>query len=380
MKTLTAAQLAHITSGVTTFCFCVLVTRLDGVTIGFTSADLDLDLTARDGVVYESSSFTTSSIKAQEAKQVSEFDATGILDSARITEDDLIAGRYNGAKVRVFLQNWADLTEDPIILPGRELGQIVRRDIGFTAEVRGLSQALQSIIGSLTAQTCRANLGDTGTGPAGGCAFKIDPPAWAASHSYTQRPAHDERWGDVVKPSIENGWHFVCSQAGISGTVEPLWNITGVGAITIDGTTTQWKARRSSKRTAVVATVGDSSSFSVGSVLGDLTSGTGGSESGGFFVAGKVIFTSGLNVGIEREIVAFDLLATMPATYSVITYLPFPLAIAPGDELFLQLGCDKSRGVCVNNRDNLFGRRAEDNLPGQDALIRVIQSKGGGKK
>lgn len=56
-----------------------------------------------------------------------------------------------------------------------------------------------------------------------------NPPEWTAATSYSA--------GDVVRPTTRNGYVYVCTAEGTSGSSEPTWPVT-VGATVTDGTVT----------------------------------------------------------------------------------------------------------------------------------------------
>ena len=101
MKTLDPGLAEHIAGGVTTLCRCWRLDRKDGTVMGFTDHDGDL---AFDGVTYAAASgFTATSIEDQLGLAVSNLDAEGALLSDALTEDDLYAGRWDGATITIWL-------------------------------------------------------------------------------------------------------------------------------------------------------------------------------------------------------------------------------------------------------------------------------------
>jgi uncharacterized phage protein (TIGR02218 family) len=89
----------------------------------------------------------------------------GLLDSLAISETDVKAGLYDGAKVLIFIVNWDDLADGTIILLKGFIGQIRYMDGHYVAEIRSLMQKLQQSIGELTSPTCRVKrLGDSRCG------------------------------------------------------------------------------------------------------------------------------------------------------------------------------------------------------------------------
>ena len=91
----------------TALAFCWRIERLDGVVLGFTSHDRDLVL---DGLVYHAApGMVPSAIERRDSLDPDTMDLAGALTSSLITETDLLAGRWDGARLRVSAVNWAKL-------------------------------------------------------------------------------------------------------------------------------------------------------------------------------------------------------------------------------------------------------------------------------
>lgn len=93
--------------------------------------------------------------------------------------------------------------------------------------------------------------------------------------------------------------------------------------------------------------------------------GTKGSLSGGYFAYGTVKFLSGANIGVTREVFTSD------SSLHFVTMLPFPEDIAVGDEVEMQIGCDKTFETCRDNYNNAINFRGEPYVPGTDFVFRV---------
>lgn len=84
----------------------------------------------------------------------------GIFDDEGLKEDDLIAGRYDFAEVRIFLFNYVTRTQVGKVLRGR-IGRVRHLPSGvFDAELRGLSELLLQRIGRVYSSECDTDLGD----------------------------------------------------------------------------------------------------------------------------------------------------------------------------------------------------------------------------
>lgn len=150
-----AAFLAHLKTGVTTLCRAWGVTRRDGVWLGFTDHDGDI---AFDGMVFQASSgLAAKALQQTTGLSVDNSEAMGALSA--IDEADLIAGRFDGAEVRVWLLNWADPSQRMEQFRGN-FGDVTRAGGAFKVELRGLTDSLNQPIGRSYHRGCSAVLGD----------------------------------------------------------------------------------------------------------------------------------------------------------------------------------------------------------------------------
>lgn len=168
---MTAALQEHLAGGTTTVCRLWTVTRRDGVVLGFTDHDRDLLL---EGVTCRAGAGLTARALAQATGlAVDNTEAVGVLSDGAITEADLMAGRYDGAEVRIWLANWADLSARRELFRG-SLGEVAMRGAGFRAELRGLSEPLNQPVGRAYTRSCQAVLGDAA------CGFDLTQPGFFA--------------------------------------------------------------------------------------------------------------------------------------------------------------------------------------------------------
>lgn len=164
MKPTTPALAAHLAGEVTTLATCWRLERADGWVRGFTDHDRELVF---DGLTYVASTgFLPSAIKTASDLSVDNLDVDGFLDDAALRAEDLIAGLFDGARIEVFIVNWADLGQGRLLLRKGFLGEIKRADQRFSAEIRGLSNRLQQTAGKLYSRLCRVDLGSSECGVA----------------------------------------------------------------------------------------------------------------------------------------------------------------------------------------------------------------------
>ena len=158
MRTVPAALAAHLKGDATTTCHCWRVTRQDGTILGFTDHDHDL---AFGGTIFlAASGFTGSEIEAESGLAASADEMAGGFSSEAIREEDLAAGRYDGARVERFLVNWAAPEEQHMLLDVREVGEVMRAGGEFRAELRSMAHRLAQPQGRVYNRRCDAEFGD----------------------------------------------------------------------------------------------------------------------------------------------------------------------------------------------------------------------------
>lgn len=196
MRTLTEGLAQSLASGATTLCHCWRVRRRDGVVLGFTDHDRALEF---DGTRFEAASgWQASEVAAGLGLAVDNHDVAGALASGSVSEADILAGRYDGARIETFVVDWASPQDRVSIFTG-SIGEVSRSGGAFVAEMRGLSQELSEVRGRLFGHLCDAELGD------GRCGVDTQDPALRGAGTVTE--ALDDR--TVIAsglPAFEGGW------------------------------------------------------------------------------------------------------------------------------------------------------------------------------
>ncbi len=137
---------------------CWRIERTDGVAIGLTTHDRDASV---DGLIHRASpGMTPSAIERTDGLEAATMDVAGALTHDAISAADLIAGRWDGARVRLFTVDWDNRGDAPVPLGEGTIGAVETADHGFTAEIRGATHALDRPVVEETAPECRAELGD----------------------------------------------------------------------------------------------------------------------------------------------------------------------------------------------------------------------------
>lgn len=197
----------HLQTGCTTICRAWLVTRRDGVTFGFTDHDLPLSF---DGQSFAADTgMSALALQQTTGLAVDNTEAIGALSAEAVTEDDIMAGRFDGAEVKAWKVNWADPTARKLIFRGT-IGEVRRANGAFTAELRGLTETLNQPQGRAYQRPCTAVLGDAA------CGFDLDTPGYATTVPLTEvegnrlfrfdaLPGFDEAWFERGMLRVQTG-------------------------------------------------------------------------------------------------------------------------------------------------------------------------------
>ena len=155
MRTLDLAFRTHIESGATTLATCWKITRKDAAVLGFTDHDQVLRFGGTDYLPMADGGEQP----ARLGPQVDTGEIVGVLRADAITEDDIAAGLYDGALVETWRVNWRELSQR-VLLRRATIGEIVREDGQYRAELRSGQQVLNRVRGRIYAPLCDAVLGD----------------------------------------------------------------------------------------------------------------------------------------------------------------------------------------------------------------------------
>jgi len=156
---------AHLQEGITGVARCWKVTRKDGTTYGFTDHDRVL---AFEGIEFRpETGLSAAALSQSTGLSVDNTEAVGALSDSAITEADLAAGRFDGATIEAWLVQW-DEPENRVLQFRGSLGELTRANGAFTAELRGLAEAMNTPVGRVYQKSCSAVLGD------GACRFDLN--------------------------------------------------------------------------------------------------------------------------------------------------------------------------------------------------------------
>ncbi len=141
----------------TTLARAWVMQRADGLRLGFTDHDAALSF---GGIMFRPDHGMSARALVQAlGLSVDNTEAEGALSDDAITEQDVLAGRWDAAELRMWEVNWAKVTDRRLVFSG-SLGEISRANGAFRAELRGLSEPLNAARGRVFHQRCSARLGD----------------------------------------------------------------------------------------------------------------------------------------------------------------------------------------------------------------------------
>lgn len=137
--------------------FCWRLERRDGAGIALTSHDRAI---ITEGISHEAVTGASPAAVARAAGLTAEpGEIKGAVSSDGLSEEDLVAGRWKGARTRLSAVSWHEQEGERSLLVG-ELGAVGIVNGEFTAELLGPASALSRAACPTTSPECRASLGD----------------------------------------------------------------------------------------------------------------------------------------------------------------------------------------------------------------------------
>ncbi len=142
----------------TTLAFCWRLDRRDGISLGLTSHDLPLVL---GGMMYRAApGMVPSALERTTGLDAASVQLSGAITSRAIREADLLAGRWDRARLRLWAVDWQAPDTDPVLLVRGHLGQVEISEDRFSVELIGAPAVLDQPATPTTSPYCRARLGD----------------------------------------------------------------------------------------------------------------------------------------------------------------------------------------------------------------------------
>ena len=157
MRDIPIELVARIESGAAMLCHAWVLTRTNGVIMGFT--DHDRDLTVEGVVCRAASGWTAGAVEGDVGLAAGSAVVAGVLDDVAISDSDVEAGLYDRAKIELWRVDWERPDLKVRLWTGR-LAKIRREGESFTAELEGPLAALERVVGRTCGRDCDATLGD----------------------------------------------------------------------------------------------------------------------------------------------------------------------------------------------------------------------------
>ncbi|CAN5256685.1 DUF2163 domain-containing protein [soil metagenome] len=157
MREIPSEMADRIESGAATLCHVWILTSVGHATLGFTDHDADLVL---DGVTCSAASgWTAGASETRVGLSAGALAASGGLDSEALSETDILAGRFDGARVDLWRVDW-DRPDLKVRLWTGRVAKIRRDGEVFVADMEGPMAALDRVVGRTYGRGCDAVLGD----------------------------------------------------------------------------------------------------------------------------------------------------------------------------------------------------------------------------
>lgn len=167
---ISAAFQEVLDTGATRLCRCWRLTREDGVVYGFTDHDRALSFDGTEFIAR--TGMTASAIEASTGLAVDNAQAVGALTSDTLRDEDILAGRFDNARVEQWLVHWEN-PENRVLLFRGYLGEIQQSTSSYEVELRSLAEKLNRPLGRAYVKTCDRELGDVK------CGFDLNTPGFS---------------------------------------------------------------------------------------------------------------------------------------------------------------------------------------------------------
>lgn len=168
MRTISETMASALAQGAAKLCHVWLVERRDGVTLGFTDHDRAL---AFLGVTCQAQSGFTAGAAGADIGEAGNAAVSGAISSEAIRAEDIAAGLYDAARVRVYTVDWTAPSDYVLTSAGTlarlESGGGVSEGGSFIAHIEGPAAKLDQVIGRRFGFLCDAALGDARCGLTG---------------------------------------------------------------------------------------------------------------------------------------------------------------------------------------------------------------------
>lgn len=167
MRNIPAQLMSHYETGRTSICLLIKVKCKDGTILSFTT--LDAPVTFTDGPDGPITYGPTNGVRPSEMVwagdlSVDTAEATGWIQDAGITEQQIRAGIFNFARWWIYEVNYLDLADGYCLKGSGTTGETKFSDNAWTVELRSKTQQLKQPMVDLYTLTCRVKYGSAPCG------------------------------------------------------------------------------------------------------------------------------------------------------------------------------------------------------------------------
>lgn len=158
MKAINDSLKSSLNKSVTSLVRCWKITTKDNDILGFTTSSQNLTY---DGILYHYfSAKNMEKLNLNLDIKSDESALENIISHELINENDVISGKYNGAKIEIFLLDSENTEFGCVNLLTGFVDEIISDGNNFVAKVLGLKDKINKTIGDLYSPLCRANFCD----------------------------------------------------------------------------------------------------------------------------------------------------------------------------------------------------------------------------
>lgn len=353
----------HMAGEVTTLCYLFKLTRTDNIVLTVTNLDESIEYPPNSGIIYEAKTgFSKTALNTTSALNVDTLEVTGFLNAIGLTEQDIASGLWDGCDVRVYRVNYEDLTMGDEKLFRGWIGNISIGRNEVTCEFRSLTQKLQSNIVQNVSENCPHDLFDSK------CQVPETEGVWKFSGITVDSVISAQRsWVSSALTQSSGPAEVATAEPVIFSQSLP----TTLRHFPIDASTVVIDV-------GVAGTMVLGVDYEIDALLGLINVLPGGLVSttllgtvsysyftAGFFTGGKVLWTSGANIGLSKEI------KTFATGGMVLLQEPMPYVIATSDQFTIWKGCLKRYfDDCLDTLHNTDNFGGFPFLPGNDRMLR----------
>lgn len=286
----------------------------------------------------------------QRISEVKFYKDTELTNTTVVNRNEIRLGLYDFARIFVFLTDSDNPVEDEEKLMSGFWTETELRDGVYIAEVKSLSEALNTAHGRFFNAKCDSSFG----GPRCGVPLFVED--WSTAMYALANSAGDARTGTTIKPTTQNGFWYKATTAGFVDASEPTWP-TSLGGTVVDNEVT-WKAVYASTLEAIpVDAVVDSKTLTISTAYIS-------SFPDNHFQNGAIEFTSGNLAGLK-----FNIKSSSGSTFTLKEkMLTLPTAT---DTVTLTVGCKKRLSEdCSTKFDNQLNYQGFPHIPGTQVIRR----------